>query len=169
MKNKVRILGIDPGLASVGYGILDREEDRESTVDWGCIHTDKSTAFAFRIKEIYENINALITKYRPDIIAVEEIFFSKNAKTAIQVGHTRGVIILAAINNGIEVREYTPLQVKQCVVGYGQADKRQVQEMLKRLLNLSEIPKPDDAADGLAIAFCQSKSMKLTEVLENTL
>ena len=169
MRNKVRILGIDPGLASVGYGILDRENDRESTVDWGCIHTGKDTAFEYRIKEIYDSINALITQYKPDIIAVEEIFFSKNTKTAIQVGHTRGVIILAAVNSGIEVREYTPLQVKQCVVGYGQADKRQVQEMMKRLLNLAEIPKPDDAADALAIAFCQAKSMKLTEVLENIL
>ena len=152
------ILGIDPGYAIVGVGIIEYTGNKFRTIDYFAITTEAHTPFEQRIKIIYDGINDAIKKYKPDFMSVEELFFNDNAKTAIAVGQARGVIILAAVNNGVEIFEYTPLQVKQAVVGYGRADKTQVQQMTKALLSLNSVPKPDDVADALAIAVCHAHS-----------
>lgn len=162
----MRILGIDPGLAIVGYGVVDAKGNNFKPIDYGCILTDKDMKFPYRLKYIYESMNQLIKKYKPDEIAIEELFFNKNVKTAIDVGHARGVEVLAAVNNDIKIYEYTPLQIKQAVSGYGRADKQQVQEMVKMLLSLKEKPKPDDAADALAVALCHGFSMNFKDMYE---
>lgn len=158
------ILGIDPGLAIVGYGVIEVLGNRYRILDYGVITTDKDTYFPDRIKIIYDELNFIIDKYAPDDVAMEELFFNKNVKTAIKVGQARGAIILCAKNKGLDIFEYTPLQVKQAVVGYGRAEKRQVQEMVKILLNLKEIPKPDDAADALAVAICHGSSLNYKDM-----
>jgi crossover junction endodeoxyribonuclease RuvC len=150
----MRILGIDPGYAIVGYGLLDYDKTRFATVSYGAIMTSANLPFQQRLLEIYNDLNELIRVYTPELIAVERLFFTTNQKTAMDVAHARGVILLAAVRGGVEIAEYTPLQVKQAVSGYGKATKSQVQEMTKRILNLSAIPKPDDTADALAIAIC---------------
>ena len=160
------ILGIDPGLATVGYGVIEYKGNRYKTIDYGTIRTDSKTIFPERLKKIYDELSNIIDRYNPVDLAVEELFFNKNVKTAIQVGQARGVEILAAIHKGLEVYEYTPLQVKQAVVGYGRAEKSQVQEMVKILLNLKEIPKPDDAADALAVAICHSSCLNHKEMFK---
>ncbi len=160
------ILGIDPGLAIVGYGVVELNGNNFKPIDYGCILTDKDTSFPNRLKYIYESMNQLIEKYNPDEVAIEELFFNKNVKTAIAVGHARGVEILAAINNNLKIYEYTPLQIKQAVTGYGRGDKKQVQEMVKMLLSLKETPKPDDAADALAVALCHGFSINFKEIYE---
>ena len=132
-------------------------------MDYGAILTPSDQIFPLRLKAVYDQLNDIIEKHRPDDLAIEELFFNKNVKTAIKVGHARGVQILAAVNHDLEVYEYTPLQVKQAVVGYGRAEKRQVQEMVKILLNLDKIPKPDDVADALAVAICHGSSLKFKE------
>ncbi len=152
------IFGIDPGIAIVGYGVLEYIGNRFNVIDYGAVQTSNEHSFPTRLKIVYDEISLLLDKYRPDALAIEELFFNKNAKTAITVGQARGAQILAAVNKGIEVYEYTPLQVKQGVVGYGRADKRQIQEMVKILLNLEKIPKPDDVADALAVAICHAHS-----------
>lgn len=152
------IFGIDPGIAIVGYGVLEYQGNKFNVLDYGVVQTSNEYTFPTRLKMVYDEISLLLEKYKPDALAIEELFFNKNAKTAITIGQARGVQILAAVNKGIEVYEYTPLQVKQGVVGYGRADKRQVQEMVKILLNLDKIPKPDDAADALAVAICHAHS-----------
>jgi crossover junction endodeoxyribonuclease RuvC len=149
-------LGIDPGYAIVGYGVLDYDKAKFSTVSYGAVTTDANAPFTQRLIEIYDDVCALIKTYSPQYMAVERVFFTTNQKTAIDVSQARGVILLAAVKNGVAVAEYTPLQVKQSVTGYGKATKSQVQEMTKRFLNLSAIPKPDDTADALAIAICHS-------------
>lgn len=154
------ILGIDPGIAIMGYGIIKYTGNRFKEITHGVITTSNKSSTAQRLKKIYEDLNDLIIEYNPEIIAIEELFFNTNAKTAILVGQARGVAILAAANNDKELYEYTPLQIKQGVVGYGRAEKRQVQEMIKMILNLDKIPKPDDAADALAIAVCHAHSAK---------
>lgn len=157
------ILGIDPGIAIVGYGIIEVRGNNYKAIDYGCITTDSKLLFPDRLKIVYDELINIINKYKPDDYAVEELFFNKNVKTAIKVGQARGVEILAAVNQGLPVFEYTPLQIKQAVVGYGRAEKHQVQEMVKLLLNLQEIPKPDDAADALAIALCHGSCLKFKE------
>lgn len=157
------ILGIDPGIAIVGYGILEVNGSKLKALDYGCIKTESNLTFPERIKIIYDKLTDLIDRYRPTDLAVEELFFNKNVKTAILVGQARGVEILAAVNRGLEVYEYTPLQVKQAVVGYGRAEKEQVQEMVRVLLNLNEKPKPDDVADALAVAICHGLSLKFKD------
>jgi crossover junction endodeoxyribonuclease RuvC len=152
------ILGIDPGYAIVGVGVIEYKLNKFRTIDYFAITTEAHTPFEQRLKIIYDEVNNVIQKYKPDYMAIEELFFNDNAKTAIAVGQARGVIVLGAVNNGVEVFEYTPLQVKQAVVGYGRADKTQVQHMTKALLALKEIPKPDDVADALAIAVCHAHS-----------
>ena len=154
----MRILGIDPGYAIVGVGVVDYDGNRFRTVDYYAVTTDAGTPFDIRLKMIYDGINETIERYKPDCMAIEKLFFNDNAKTAIDVGQARGVILLCAVNPGLKIGEYTPLQVKQSVVGYGRADKAQVQQMTKALLNLREIPKPDDVADALAIALCHGHS-----------
>lgn len=157
------ILGIDPGIAIVGYSIVECKGNNMRAIDYGCITTKSTELFPDRIKTIYDSLIQIIDKYQPDDLAIEELFFNKNVKTAIMVGQARGVEILAAINRGLEIYEYTPLQIKQATVGYGRAEKHQVQEMVKLLLNLKEIPKPDDVADALAIAICHGAGIKFKE------
>ena len=158
------ILGIDPGIAIVGYGVIECKGNRFKALDYGAITTEASIPFTERINIIYDEMATLIDKYNPTDLAIEELFFNKNVKTAIKVGQARGVEILAAVHKGLNIYEYTPLQVKQGVVGYGRAEKRQVQEMVKMLLNLKQIPKPDDAADALALALCHGSSLKFKEM-----
>jgi len=159
----MRILGIDPGLAIVGYGVVELNGNNFKPIDYGCILTNKDMDFPYRLKYIYESMNQLIDKYRPDEVAIEELFFNKNVKTAIAVGQARGVEVLSVINNGLDIYEYTPLQIKQAVTGYGRAEKVQVQEMVKMLLSLKKLPKPDDAADALAVALCHGFSINFKE------
>jgi len=152
----VKILGIDPGTAITGFGVLETLGNRFRLLDYGCIRTDAGTPLEERLEKIYHGMILLINRWHPEELAIEELFFNKNTRTALTVGHARGVIFLAAAHQKVPIREYTPLQVKQAVVGYGRADKHQVQYMVKALLNLSSLPKPDDAADALAIAICHA-------------
>jgi len=154
----LRIMGIDPGLATVGFGLIDKEGSRLAPIQYGCITTEADTDQGVRLKEIYETALALIDRYKPDAMAIEKLFFNKNVTTALTVGQARGVLMLAAVQRGLEVAEYTPLQVKQAVVGYGKAEKRQVQEMVRMFLNLVAVPRPDDVADALAVAICHAHS-----------
>lgn len=159
----MRILGIDPGIAMVGYSILECNGNKYTPLEYGCITTDSEMDSPDRLKIIYDEIGELIDQYQPTDLAIEELFFNKNVKTAIIVAQARGVQVLAAKNKGLGIYEYTPLQIKQAVVGYGRAEKSQVQEMVKILLNLKELPKPDDAADALAIAICHASSIKFKD------
>lgn len=159
------ILGIDPGYAIVGYGVIKYEGGKMSVVDYGKITTEANIPLSKRLKLIYDSLTQLIETFKPDVVAVEELFFNSNVKTAIAVGHARGVIILAAANKNIKIAEYTPLQIKQAVVGYGRADKNQVQQMVKMFLKLKEVPKPDDTADALAVAICHANSSALSNQL----
>ena len=152
------ILGIDHGYAIVGYGILEYRNNHFRAVDYGAITTDASMDMFARFKSIYDDLNRIMDQYRPDFMAIEELFFNNNQKTAINVAQARGVLLLSALNHGVRIFEYTPLQVKQAVAGYGRAEKNQVQQMVKLLLNLESIPKPDDTADALAIAICHGHS-----------
>lgn len=148
------ILGIDPGYAIVGFGVLEYKNNHFSVIDYGAITTDAGTPFNRRLEYIYDELTAILEKYRPDAMAIEKLFYNNNAKTVIDVSQARGVIMLAAQKCGVPAFEYTPLQVKQSVVGYGRAEKKQVQEMIKRILFLEKVPKPDDTADALAMAIC---------------
>jgi len=162
----VRIIGIDPGIAIVGYGVLDYKDNHFEVVDYGAIQTKAKTPFPKRLEQVYDAMIYLLDLYKPDCCAVEELFFNKNVKTAIAVGHARGVILLSAESKNIEIFEYTPLQVKQGVVGYGRAEKKQVQEMVKLILNLEKCPKPDDVADALAVAICHGHSGKFGKLFK---
>lgn len=154
------IMGIDPGFAIMGFGVIDYRGNRFHTLDYGAITTPAKMILPNRLLLIEEGLNALIDKYKPEAVSVEDLFFNTNTKTAIKVGQGRGVALLCAARAGISVHEYTPLQVKQGVTGYGRADKSQVQYMVKVLLGLNETPKPDDAADALAIAICHAHSYR---------
>lgn len=152
------ILGIDPGYAIVGYGVLEFDGNKFKAIEYGAVTTDASMNMFDRLKSVYDDINEIIERTKPDFMAIEELFFNSNQKTAINVAQARGVILLAAMNHSVEIFEYTPLQVKQSVVGYGRAEKKQVQEMTRIMLGLEKIPKPDDAADALAMAICHCHS-----------
>lgn len=152
------ILGIDPGYAIVGYGVLSYEKTRFRVLDFGAITTPAEMSFAERLRVIHTDLSYLMNKFSPDAMAIEKLFFNTNQKTAIDVAQARGVILLTAQLFGAGIYEYTPLQVKQSVVGYGRAEKKQVQEMTKQLLGLSAVPKPDDTADALAMAICHAHS-----------
>ena len=154
----MRILGIDPGIATVGFGVLDADKNRQKLVSCGVITTPAHTPLSSRLDQIYTDLEELIRVYRPDAMSVEELFFNTNITTGISVAHGRGVILLCAYRCGLSVFEYTPLQVKQAVVGYGRAEKKQVQDMVRRILNLPSVPKPDDAADAVALALCHARS-----------
>lgn len=154
----MRILGVDPGYAILGWGVLDLKGNHFSVVDYGAITTDAKMEMPLRLQHLYIQLCAVIEKYKPEVASIEELFFNSNAKTAIMVGQARGVAVLACVNGGLEVNEYTPLQIKQALVGYGRADKKQVQAMVKAILNLSEVPKPDDTADAVADAICHGHS-----------
>ena len=151
----VIILGIDPGFATMGYGVITEELRAMQAMEWGCVITKKTDGDAsVRLGMIYKGIVRLIEQFRPSEMAIERLFFARNTTSALQVSEARGVILLAAVHHTIPVTEYTPNQVKMAITGSGSADKRQVQEMIARLLILTEIPRPDDAADGLALALC---------------
>lgn len=157
----MRILGIDPGTATTGYGIIEINEDESvSVINYGVIQTYTSEDMPSRLMSIFDDMQLLIKNFSPDIISIETLFFFKNAKTVISVSQARGVILLAAIKAGLTICEYTPLQVKITLTGYGRADKNEVQNSVKDLLDLEQIPKPDDAADALAIALCHYHHMK---------
>lgn len=150
------ILGIDPGYAIVGYGVIDTDGMRP--VSYGAIRTEAGLPIEDRLSEIYDNMTELLRTFRPDHVAIEKLYFNTNEKTAINVSQARGVIVLACVKCGVKVHEYTPLQVKMSVVGYGRAEKGQIMDMTKRLLGLRKTPKPDDAADALAIALCHANT-----------
>lgn len=154
----MRILGIDPGYAILGYGIVDMKGNHFKAVEYGAVTTDAKMDMPDRLKVLYNSLMEIIVRYEPDAASVEELFFNTNAKTAILVGQARGVAVLACANSGLEIAEYTPLQIKQALVGYGRAEKQQVQLMVKTLLNLKAVPKPDDTADALAAAICHGHS-----------
>lgn len=158
------VIGIDPGLALMGYGVVESDGYRFKVHDYGVIETKAHTDDGERLLFLWNGLNALIEKYKPDAVSVEELFFNKNVKTAITVAQARGVALLAVKTNGIPLYEYTPLQAKQAVVGYGRAEKTQIQQMVKTILNLKEIPKPDDAADALAIAITHINNAGMVKV-----
>lgn len=149
----MRIIGIDPGIAIVGFGILEKRGSQLLPIQYGSIQTEAGLSVPLRLKQIFSAMENLVATYKPDEMAVEKLFFNKNVTTAFTVGQARGVILLAAELSGIPVHEYTPLQVKQAVTGYGAADKKQIQEMVRILLKLQAVPKPDDVADALGIAI----------------
>ncbi len=152
------ILGIDPGYATVGCGIVECKNGRFRAIDGLAIVTPVKMPFEKRLLEIYREIDMLFQKVKPDALAIEELFFSRNQTTGIGVAHARGVILLAAAQHNVEPYEYGPMQVKQAVVGYGNAEKRQVMEMTRRILSLNALPRPDDVADALAVAICHGNS-----------
>ena len=154
----MRIMGIDPGTAITGFGLVEQEGSRLHLLDFGVIRTEPGIPDAERLLQIHREVGALLKNYRPDVLAIEELFFNKNSRTVLAVGQARGVVMLAAAQAELRVEEYTPLQVKMAVVGYGRAEKKQVQEMVKVLLGLPRPPKPDDAADALAVAICHAHS-----------
>jgi len=160
------ILGIDPGTAIMGYGLIEQKGNHLSALAYSCWRTPAHTPLAERLLMLYEQIDPFLQEHPPDHMAVEELFFSRNTTTALSVAHARGVVLLSGAKRGIPVYEYTPLQVKQAVVGYGRADKKQVQQMVKGLLKLDEIPRPDDTADALAIAICHAHSYALDRRME---
>ncbi|NDI34008.1 crossover junction endodeoxyribonuclease RuvC [Chengkuizengella sediminis] len=165
----MRILGIDPGYAIVGFGFVDKVGNKLVPVQYGCIQTKAHTDPAIRLMDIYDSLIQLIDKYKPDAAAIEQLYFNRNVTTAIAVGQARGVLMLACKQKGLEIGEYTPLQIKQATVGYGKAEKKQVQEMVKMFLSLSEVPKPDDVADALAIAICHAHTSTLQNKLKNNI
>ena len=151
------ILGIDPGYAIIGWGVIRYERGRFLPVDFGAVTTPAGMPFARRLEIIYDDLSAILAQHKPDAVAVEKLYFQNNQKTAIDVAQARGVIMLALHKAGVPVYEYTPLQVKSAVTGFGRAEKPQVMEMTRRLLGLKEVPKPDDTADALAIAICHGQ------------
>lgn len=160
IKKNIRILGIDPGYAIVGFGILDYDGFRFTPVEYGAITTDAGMDFSRRLRAIHEDTEFIFEKFKPDCLAIERLYFTTNQKTAIDVAQARGIVLLSSAMRNIPVSEYTPLQVKQSVVGYGKAEKRQVMEMTRQILGLANIPKPDDAADALAIAICHGHTIR---------
>ena len=154
----MRILGIDPGYGITGFGVIEAERGKSRLIQCGAITTPAGMDFSARLEIIYEDMRKLLEVAKPDAVAIEELFFGQNVTTGIGVAQSRGVILLAVRQAGLEVTSYKPMQVKQAVVGYGNATKHQVQDMTKRLLNLSAMPKPDDAADAIAIALCHARS-----------
>ena len=159
------IIGIDPGYAIVGIGVIEYIGNKFRTLEYNAITTPAGMPTVERLKKIYTEMTMYVEKYNPDAVAIEELFFNSNQKTAINVAQARGVLLVAVANKNIPIYEYTPLQVKQAVTGYGRADKKQIQTMVKMLLGLNAIPKPDDAADGLALAICHAHSNKMNNIL----
>lgn len=162
----MRVLGIDPGSLKSGYGLVDEQQGQLTVVDYGVIRTVPDTPLAQRLLLISARLQELIARHAPDEVAVEDVFVAKNAQSSLKLGQARGAILLTVAQAGLPVAEYTPLEVKQSAVGYGRADKEQVQQMVKALLRLKEIPTPDDAADALAIAICHHHSVKVRHQIE---
>lgn len=166
MKENKIILGIDPGTARMGYGIIKRIGSEIECLDYGVLTTEAGLPEHIRLKDLYKGLNKLITKHKPDFVAVENIFYFKNQKTIVSVSQARGTALLVAAQNGKECYSFTPLQIKQAVTGYGQAEKKQVQKMVKTLLQLDTIPRSDDAADALAVAICCAQSLNILRILK---
>lgn len=164
----MRVLGVDPGTATTGYGLVEEDAEGLRALAFGVISTPPEQALPQRLQTIYRELVALARQWQPEAAAVEELFFSSNARTAMSVGQARGVALLALADAGLEVAEYSPLAVKQALTGYGKADKRQMQEMTRLLLGLAEIPRPDDAADALAVAVCHLHSARLRLLEEHS-
>ncbi len=163
-------LGIDPGTAITGYGIIDEEQDGHLNVlDFGVIRTSTDQSHADRLVKLYKSIKELIILHRPEMGAVEKLFFERNVRTALNVGQARGVALLAMAESGIRIGEYTPMEIKQAVAGYGGADKNQVQQMVKAILGLEAVPQPDDAADALAVAICHIHSVKMRDLYDENI
>jgi len=162
----MRVIGIDPGTAITGWGVVEGDGNDLTMIAGGVVTTAAGTPLPKRLQIIYNDLTALIKEWQPETSAIEELFFSKNAKTALTVGHGRGVAMLALANADLSIVEYKPLEIKQAITGYGGADKQQMQQMVKLLLELDDIPRPDDAADGLAVAICHLHSARL-RLLEN--
>lgn len=160
----MRIIGIDPGFAITGYGIVDYIGNRFRVIEYGAITTPSGQQLPDRLLQISRELERILTIHTPDSMAVEQLFFSKNTKTALSVAHGRGVVVVEGAKRNIAVFEYTPLQVKQALCGYGRADKHQIQQMVKIFLNLQQVPKPDDVADALAIAICHAHSYSLASI-----
>jgi len=156
----MKILGIDPGTVAIGLGLIKYTDKKASLITFDCLSTNPKETTAERLNDLHGQLAKFLKKHQPDIVAVEDLFFFKNLKTAIKVSQARGVILLAASQEKVKIFEYTPLQIKQALTGYGRAEKHQVQQMVKAVLNLKEIPKPDDAADALAAAICCAHSQK---------
>lgn len=152
----MRIMGVDPGIAITGYGVVDSDGCRSILIDYGCIRTSAEDSTQRRLEHIYRELRAVLARNGGEVMVVEKIFFSRNSCSAMQVGEARGVVILAGQHASLQVFEYTPLQVKQAVTGYGRAEKRQIQQMVACLLALKQLPRPDDAADALALALCHA-------------
>lgn len=165
----MRILGIDPGYAIMGYGIIDKIGNNIKVVSYGSITTDAKDKMTDRLKHLYNQLMEIIDQYEPDEASIEELFFNTNSTTAIKVGQARGVAILACANSSLDIMEYTPLQIKMALTGYGRADKKQVQQMIKTILNLKEVPKPDDTADALGAAICHAHQGPLKKLGKNRL
>jgi crossover junction endodeoxyribonuclease RuvC len=161
----VIVLGVDPGTATTGYGVVEETDGQLRAIDYGVVSTPAGEPLPLRLQTIYAELRRLARLYRPSSGSVEKLFFSRNVRTAMGVGQARGVALLALADAGLDIREYTPTEVKQAVSGYGRADKLQVQRMVQTLLALDEIPRPDDAADALAVAICHLQGVRLTELL----
>ena len=159
------VLGIDPGTAITGYGLVHELDDGLSLVECGIVTTPSSQRLPERLQTIYRDLSAVIRKWQPEAAAVEELFFSRNVRTALSVGQARGVALLALVDAGLPIYEYKPLEIKQAVAGYGGADKQQVQEMVRMLLNLDRVPQPDDAADAVAVAVCHIHSARMAALI----
>ena len=161
----MRILGIDPGFAITGYSIIDYQGNKFKLIDSGAVTTKAGESFPLRLTKIYDDLSMIIDEYKPDAISVEELFFNNNVKTAINVAQARGVVLVVGCQKQIPTYEYTPLQIKQAVAGYGQADKIQVQKMVKAILNVEKLPKLDDTTDSMAAAICHAHSARFSEKL----
>jgi crossover junction endodeoxyribonuclease RuvC len=155
------ILGLDPGTATTGFGIINSEQNELTLLDYGCITTEKTLTLAERLNQISKDLEEIIREWKPNSIAIEEIFFSKNIKTAMSVAHARGVLMQRLASNGYEINEYKPQQIKESVCGYGKAEKKQVQKMVQMILKMDQLPRPDDAADALATAICHAGNAAL--------
>ena len=154
----MRILGVDPGIATIGFGVLDSEHNSNKLINCGVITTPAHSSLSSRLEQIYDDMLSLLEIFKPDAVSIEELFFNTNITTGISVAHGRGVILLACERASVPIYEYTPLQVKQSVAGYGLAEKKQVMEMVRKLCGLNSVPKPDDAADAVALAICHARS-----------
>ncbi len=161
----VRVLGIDPGLAITGYAVVEERGSDLQLIASGVVRTPANTPDPERLHMLHQELDTVLSEHQPEAAGVEELFFSRNIKTAMSVGQARGVILLTLARAGLPIAEYTPMQVKEAITGYGNADKRQVQEMVRMLLNLSEVPRPDDAADAVAVAICYLHRARLDTLL----
>jgi len=165
-KRAVKILGIDPGVARVGWGLVETCSGDIKPIAYGCIETSASMEHIERLKVIKIKLEKVLSKFKPDQVAIEKLYFARNVTTALSVGEARGVILYTIISKGLKCDEFSPLEIKQAVCGYGRASKRQIQEMVRGILKLKEIPKPDDAADGLAIAITASQTMEFNSKIK---